>query len=190
MKYFTILGLVTMLLILSPVGALTTTAQETEQKAQKTEEKTQELEQESTEGEDEEEADPVKEALNKSLGQFYMALNALFKGDVEPMKEVWSHSPDVTYLPPDGTYLIGWDETLKSWEEQASLKLGGVIRPVDLNYNIGETIAVVQNYEVGENFTNGERDTVKIRATNIFRKEDGQWKMISHHTDVLPFLQK
>lgn len=146
---------------------------------------------ESQESEEEEEpADPEKEAVNKSLGKFYMALNALFKGDVEPMKEVWSHAESVTYMPPDGKYLVGWEDTLKSWEEQAALKLGGVIRPVDLNYNIGDTIAVVQNYEVGENFTNGEGDTVKIRATNIFRKEDGQWKMIGHHTDVLPFLIK
>jgi len=28
---------------------------------------------------------------------------------------------------------------------------------------------------------------VSIRATNVFRKEGGQWKMIGHHTDLLPF---
>ena len=31
---------------------------------------------------------------------------------------------------------------------------------------------------------------VSIRATNIFRKENGAWKMIGHHTDLLPFLDK
>ena len=31
---------------------------------------------------------------------------------------------------------------------------------------------------------------VSIRATNIFRKEKGEWKMIGHHTDLLPFLDK
>ena len=29
-----------------------------------------------------------------------------------------------------------------------------------------------------------------IRATNIFRKEDGQWKMIGHHVDLLPQMAK
>ncbi len=173
MKKFITFSIVTMFLIASPLGAVAAFAQEAEV-AEETEAA----------------ADPEKEAVNKALGQFYMALNQLFKGDVEPMKKVWSHAEDVTYMPPDGTYLIGWDETIKSWQEQAAMKLGGVIRPVELNYQIGDTIAVVQNYEVGENFANGERDTVKIRATNVFRKEDGQWKMVSHHTDVLPFLEK
>jgi ketosteroid isomerase-like protein len=31
---------------------------------------------------------------------------------------------------------------------------------------------------------------VSIRATNLFRKENGAWKMIGHHTDLLPFLEK
>jgi hypothetical protein len=30
--------------------------------------------------------------------------------------------------------------------------------------------------------------SVSIRATNLFRKEDGSWKMIGHQTDLLPFL--
>jgi ketosteroid isomerase-like protein len=31
-------------------------------------------------------------------------------------------------------------------------------------------------------------EKVSIRATNIYRKENGQWKMIGHHTDLLPYL--
>ena len=34
----------------------------------------------------------------------------------------------------------------------------------------------------------GKPQAVSIRATNLFRKEDGTWKMIGHHTDLLPFL--
>jgi ketosteroid isomerase-like protein len=37
---------------------------------------------------------------------------------------------------------------------------------------------------------NGQPQTVTIRATNIFRRENGQWKMIGHHTDLLTFLAK
>ncbi len=28
---------------------------------------------------------------------------------------------------------------------------------------------------------------VSLRATNVFSKENGAWKMIGHHTDMLPF---
>jgi ketosteroid isomerase-like protein len=55
----------------------------------------------------------------------------------------------------------------------------------------GNEIAVSSNYSKGENIdAEGKPQTVSIRATNIFRKEDGKWKMIGHHTDLLPFLQK
>jgi ketosteroid isomerase-like protein len=35
----------------------------------------------------------------------------------------------------------------------------------------------------------GKEQKVMIRATNLFRKEGGDWKMIGHHTDLLPHLQ-
>lgn len=160
-----------------------------EEKDAKTEKSTEAAEQVKEDTEEEEEPeDPEKAALNKSLGKFYMALNSMLTGNVEPMTEVWSHAEDVTYLPPDGTYLVGWEDVLKNWQEQAALNLGGSVRPMDINYNIGTVIAVVQNYEVGSNMVDGQKITIKIRATNTFRKEDGEWKMIGHHTDVLPFL--
>jgi len=34
----------------------------------------------------------------------------------------------------------------------------------------------------------GKAEKVMLRATNVFRKENEQWKMIGHHTDTLPFL--
>lgn len=34
----------------------------------------------------------------------------------------------------------------------------------------------------------GEPGKVSIQATNLFRKEDGKWKMIGLHTDLLPYL--
>jgi len=31
---------------------------------------------------------------------------------------------------------------------------------------------------------------VAIRATNVFRREAGAWKMVGHQTDLLPHLVK
>jgi ketosteroid isomerase-like protein len=33
----------------------------------------------------------------------------------------------------------------------------------------------------------GKSKKVSIRATSLFRKESGKWKMIGHHTDLLSF---
>ena len=107
------------------------------------------------------------------------------------MKAVWSHATDVTYMGPGGGFKVGWEQVQQDWEAQAALKLGGKVVPADMQVTVGRDLAVVSNLENGEN-TNAKGVTQKlsIRATNIFRKEGGQWKMIGHHTDLLPYLEK
>lgn len=122
---------------------------------------------------------------------FYAALNALFEGDLAPMVAVWSHADDVTYMGPDGGFQVGWKDVLADWEKQAAMKLGGRVDPDGMRITAGRELAVTHNYEKGENInTGGTSGSVLIRATNLFRKEDGAWKMIGHHTDKLSFLSK
>jgi ketosteroid isomerase-like protein len=135
-------------------------------------------------------ADDDRKAVEAALSDFHVALNRLFTGDVEPMIDVWSHAADVSYMGPDGGFQVGWDTVLAEWKQQAAKKLGGSIRPEEVHMIVGRTIAVTQNYETGENTnTAGGPQQVRIRATNIFRKENGRWKLIGHHTDSLPFLE-
>jgi ketosteroid isomerase-like protein len=130
---------------------------------------------------------PVREAA----AQFYTALNALFTGEVGPMKEIWSHANDVAYMGPGGGFQVGWDQVLANWEAQAAKKLGGKVEPTNMLVTVGQDLAIVRDVEKGENTNaNGKVEKVSIRATNLFRKEGGKWKMIGHHTDLLPYLAK
>jgi ketosteroid isomerase-like protein len=129
--------------------------------------------------------------IEQAVGQFYTALTAMFTGDLGPMKEVWSHADDVTYMGPSGGFQVGWDQVLKTWEEQAAMKLGGKVEPTGMRITVGQDLAIVSNVETGEN-TNvaGKAEKLSIRATNLFRKEHGKWKMIGHHTDLVSSLAK
>ncbi len=130
-------------------------------------------------------------AVTQAVSQFYVALNEMFKGNVEPIKEVWSHAGDVTYMGPTGGIKIGWQQVLADWETQAAMKLGGTVKPENMTITVGNNLAFTINYEKGSNVdSEGKPIEISIRATNTFRKEDGKWKMIGHHTDLLPFLQK
>lgn len=140
----------------------------------------------SAESKDDSKIESVREANTK----FYAALNSMFTGELQPMSEVWSHSANVTYLGPDGSFRQGWKETLADWQKQAEMKLGGKVEPQNVRITVGSELAVVHNYEVGRNTVDGKETKVKIRATNVYRKEDGQWKMIGHHTDLLKFLEE
>ena len=136
-------------------------------------------------------SDDDNKTVREAAEQFYFALNAMFEGNLAPMQNVWSHADDVTYMGPGGGFRVGWTQVLADWEAQAAMRLGGEVKPKDMRLTIGRDLAVVSNYEVGQNAAL-ERNPriVEIRATNLFRKEDGKWKMIGHHTDLLPFIQE
>lgn len=129
-------------------------------------------------------------AVRDANARFYSALNALFGGEAAPMAEVWSHRDDVTYMGPAGGVDVGWDAVRVVWEKQAALKLGGAVTPTQAHVTVGEDLAVVNAVEQGENTNiDGTAQRVSIRATNLFRNENGTWKMIGHHTDLLPRLE-
>ena len=131
------------------------------------------------------------DAVRAAAEEFYSALNVMFTGEVGPMKEAWSHGDDVTFMGPEGGFLVGWNKIMPEWERQAALNLGGKVEPKEIRITVGSDLAIVSNYEIGQNVTaDGKIQNVSIRATNLFRNENGKWKMIGHHTDKLPFLQE
>src|SRR5213595_1626784 len=83
------------------------------------------------------EAEKDEQGVRQAVAQFYTALNAMFTGDVGPMKEVWSHAADVTYMGPGGGFQVGWDQVLKNWQEQAAMKLGGKVEPTEMRITVG-----------------------------------------------------
>ncbi len=130
-----------------------------------------------------------EKAVLEATTQFYAALTAMFTGDLGPMKVVWSHADDVTYMGPGGGLQLGWAQVLASWEEQAARNLGGEVQLKGMQVTVSRDIAITQGFEKGSNpNAEGGPGEVSMRATNLFRKEDGSWKMIGHHTDLLPFL--
>ena len=107
------------------------------------------------------------------------------------MQQVWSHADDVTYMGPLGGIETGWDEVSAIWQHQADLTLGGYIEPSEIHITIGDNLAFVECYEVGGNLeSSGKPMNISIRATSLFRKENGDWKMIGHHTDPIPGLEQ
>ena len=129
-----------------------------------------------------------KQALAATSDNFFAALNILFKGDAEPMKEVWSHADDTTYLGPDGLMLVGWKLIEQEWKRQADSKLGGHVTPKNMHTVLGVDLAVITCIESGENIINGTKQVVEIRSSTVFRKEHGVWKVIGHQTDLLDHL--
>lgn len=127
-------------------------------------------------------SDPSAE---RAAEAFYDALNAVFRGDTGPMSAAWSHAADITYMSPFGEILVGREPIAASWAAQARAITAGDVRPEDLRVVSDGTLAVAVGFERGTCVVDGREVRVDIRATSTYRREDGTWKMIGHHTDPI-----
>jgi len=120
-------------------------------------------------------------AANDAL---YTGLNEMFKGNIEPLNNLWSHSETISYMGPFGESLIGWDAVGAEFSKVADMKLGGSISCVDMHAYLGSDFGYTTCVEEGENMdADGNPVSVSHRATNIFQLENGEWRLIHHHTD-------
>jgi ketosteroid isomerase-like protein len=124
-------------------------------------------------------------SLEDASKAFYAALNDILGSDVEPMLELWSHADDVTYMSPFGELLVGWEPIRSSWQSQADQHLGGSVKGEELHHFVSDTLGFVVGFERGSVEIDGAETPVDIRATSMYRVENGRWAMIGHHTDPL-----
>ena len=103
--------------------------------------------------------------------------------------EVWSHGSDVTALHPLGGRETGWREVRASWEQVAEGFSDGHVSIEDLVIvPLSDEVAYTLGTEQGQATLGDERVGIDWRVTNIYRREEGEWKMVHHHTDVSPAL--
>jgi len=115
---------------------------------------------------------------------FYDAFNTALKGNLDPMSAVWSHRPDVTDLDADGGRATGWNEVRADFQNMVRLYPGGHIAPQDMLIVADGDMGFSVVTETGQlRSADGPMVSFSQRATNIFRLEDGQWKLIHHHAD-------
>lgn len=109
-------------------------------------------------------------------------------GNPTLMKENASHSNDITIMGAFGGYEKGWDKfgarldwaaaQMKGSEPKKSkVEYIDIVVSGDLAYTVALAGLVQGN-------TNSEKDR-PIRVTEIFRKENGSWKLLHRHADPL-----
>jgi len=123
-------------------------------------------------------------AVRAAVDGFCDALNAMLNGDPNPLKTIYSHAGDVTYLPAEGGIQVGWDAVFADWKLQAGKSLGGAVEISDVHIVIGQDVAIAHNITHGHvKGADGPTVEISLRESSAFRKENGSWKMIAHHAD-------
>ncbi|MEE8633836.1 MAG: nuclear transport factor 2 family protein [Methyloceanibacter sp.] len=122
-----------------------------------------------------------------AVDQWFAVLNAMLNGDPEPFAALYSHKDDVTYMGAEGTYRVGFEAAYADWQAQAEKSTGGAVEGAKIQLAVSGDMATAAYITKGSvKQPNGEIAHTYLRETSVFRKEDGQWRMIGHHADVVP----
>ena len=131
-----------------------------------------------------------EEEVREASDRFYAALNSVFAGDIAPMENIWSHGPDVMIMHPLGGRQLGWAQVRESWEQVAGAISSGQVTATGLRISMRGDVAFTICVERGQVDVGGKTIEVNIRGTGIYRRENGEWKKVFHHTDIDQALQE
>lgn len=131
-------------------------------------------------------ATEVEEFLADMLPKQLDAERAIHDGNVEPRMALWTRQDPVTVL---GARMSGsgWADvepmfrTVASWFTDARdyrFELVAAGASGDLAYTVG-----YEHIQVEEG---GEPRTFTLRATHVYRREGGEWRIVHRHADVPP----
>jgi len=126
--------------------------------------------------------------FDEAVEHFHVAQGEFLKGNPEAVKELFSHRDDVSLANPYGPPVRGWQQVAQTIELASSLRRDGELVGIETiaKYVIADLGYVVQIERAKAKI--GAREDITpyaVRATNIFRREDGVWKMLHRHADPI-----
>jgi ketosteroid isomerase-like protein len=126
--------------------------------------------------------------VDELIEWYQQALGEFMKGNPKPVQDLFSHRDDASLANPYGPPVRGWEEIAKTTEHAASLRRDGRAAGFEIvAKNVTPELAYVVQIEHMESKV-GEREDVTpyaLRATMIFRPEDGTWKVVHRHADPI-----
>ena len=128
----------------------------------------------------------AEDEVRAASAKFYAALNRMLAGDARSLGDIWSHSPAVTALHPIGDWHVGWDDVKSSFDKVAKASTGGQVSITDQLIRVAGDMAYEVGMEHAQFAVAGQPLTVHSRVTNIYRREQGAWKIVHHHGDKSP----
>jgi ketosteroid isomerase-like protein len=126
--------------------------------------------------------------VGELIEQYYRARREFLRGNPEPVKNFYSRREDVTLANPYGPPVRGWEQVAKTLGHAASLRSDGTFLgwQIVTKYVSAELAYVVQ-IERAEAKIGAREDItpLAVRATMIFRPDEGEWKVVHRHADPI-----
>ena len=122
--------------------------------------------------------------LDQAADAFYAAGNRLLAGDEFAYAAIWSEADDISHLGPMGEICTGRAAVMAEFAKESAMGFEGTLVADERRFVETSEIGYMVCVERTRSMTKaGETITTDIRATTIFRKEAGHWRVVHHHTD-------
>lgn len=126
--------------------------------------------------------------VRKASVSFYSALSRMANGDNGPMASVWSQDDGACAQHPIGGRDLGTAAVVASFGKVAEIAEGGHVTIADQKVLVLGDTAIETGVEKGSVTMAGMTAEIDHRVTNVYRRENGGWKIVHHHTDLSPAL--
>ena len=125
--------------------------------------------------------------LTETLPRQIKAEEAIHNGNPEPRLEMWSTRDPVTLFGAWGPCKIGTDEVTRISRWVASRFSNSTAYRFELvAAGVSGDLAYTVGYEHNATSVDGSPADYILRVTHVYRREDGEWKIVHRHGDVMP----
>ena len=122
------------------------------------------------------------------LEAYHQAGLAITNGDSSAYKPLYSRRDDVTLANPFGPPALGWDEVSATLDRAAQNYRDGEIAGFEnVSTVITDELRTRSRSSATGRGSGGPRSSrdVSIRVTTVYRREDGEWKVVHRHADPI-----
>lgn len=124
----------------------------------------------------------TQSALAANQG-FYDAFN---RQNLDMMKAVWLDGGESVCIHPGWPVLRGFDPIIKSWGDIFDHTDHLEIKLTDVNVLVAGELAWVSCQENLFSINMQGVQQAAVHATNLFKRDNGAWKMVLHHAAAVP----
>lgn len=126
--------------------------------------------------------------LTKTLAIHNRAAEGMHNGAPSAWLEMWSRADPVTVFAALGPTAIGWDAVSRNFRWAASKFSRGAEFTFDVvTAGVSGDLAYTAGYERSlVSIDGGPIRPNTVRVTHIYRREDGEWKMVHRHGAFAP----
>jgi ketosteroid isomerase-like protein len=129
--------------------------------------------------------------FENALARTAEVLRAMGRGDPAPYRSCWAAVDDVTLFGAFGTIEHGYDDVMATLDWVASRFSEGALVPEYDLVHVGADTAHTVGFERGVvRVDGGEPGEITIRVTHVYRRLDGDWRIVHRHGDHPPVLAR